>query len=121
MSAISGHDAIDALAALTQGWLDGDRGAPIASVALERGRAVVNALSARGVAKTHTISPTEEGGVTFFWPDSMFSIDVLPSGGLYLHSADIKGGTFVSSSVPADTGDISAALEPWIAVAVFSV
>jgi hypothetical protein len=110
--------SLDALADLDQGWVDGDTGQAVAPSVLERGRAVIDAMIALSNI-TRTVAPTEEGGVTFFWPDAenQLSIEVEPSGSLYVHITDLVAGTFADGKVAADVDNLTDALQTWLAEA----
>lgn len=89
------RESLAVLAALEEGWLDGDAGQAISNLALIRAHAVINEMATlRNVTKS--LFPTEEGGLRFYWPDTenQLSIEVEPSGALYIHTADLVAGTF---------------------------
>jgi hypothetical protein len=91
---------------------------PIGASVIERGRAVIDAMIALSNI-TRTVSPTEEGGVTFFWPEAenQLSIEVEPTGALYVHTTDLSAGTFTDGKIPADVDDLADALDSWLAEA----
>lgn len=109
--------ALDALADLPQGWIDGQHGEKMAAAAIERGHAVIDAMEAlRNV--TDAVSPTEDGGVRFYWPDTEdeLTVDVEPSGALYVHTVDFEAATFRDDKIPVDVTNLKAALAPWLQV-----
>jgi hypothetical protein len=109
--------SLDALAGLEQGRVDGERGEPISPSVIERGCAVINAMDALGnVART--VTPTEQGGVTFFWPDTenQLSIEVEPDGTLYVHTVDLESGTFMDGRISSDVNNLDGALRSWLAI-----
>lgn len=65
---------------------------------------------------TRTIFPTEEGGIRFYWPEAenQLTIDVEPSGSLYVHAADVEAGTFDEATISADNPDLPSALDSWL-------
>lgn len=110
--------SLDALGDLAEGWVDGESGEPITDTALERGRAVIDAMIALSNI-TRTVAPTEEGGVTFFWPaaENQLSIEVEPTGALYVHTTDLSAGTFADGKVSADDDNLTDALDSWLSEA----
>lgn len=110
--------SLDALIDLAEGWVDGESGEPISASVIERGRAVIDAMIALSNI-TRTVSPTEEGGVTFFWPEAenQLSIEVGPGGALYIHTTDLSAGTFTDGKISADVDDLADALDSWLAEA----
>ncbi len=109
------RQSLEALANLEVGWVDGEVGEAIADSVIERGHAVIAAMLAIGNF-TRTIFPTEEGGIRFYWPEAQnqLSIEVEPSGSIYVHSADIEAGTFDESTISADVADLSESLDSWL-------
>ncbi|PTR24203.1 type I restriction enzyme R subunit [Rhodococcus sp. OK519] len=106
---------LGALASLEDGWFDGDAGEAISTLVISRGAEVIDAMTDLGNV-TKSIFPTEEGGVRFYWPDAenQLSIEVEPSGALYIHTADVAAGTFQDAAVPRDA-DITDRLATWLA------
>ncbi|WP_109523550.1 hypothetical protein [Nocardia aurea] len=104
------------LADLEEGWIDGDSGEPISPEVIERGHAVVLAMIELGNI-TRVVSPTEEGGVRFYWheTENQLSIEVEPSRALYIHTADLSAGTFADARVPPDADDLTDRLNSWLA------
>ncbi|WP_156354141.1 hypothetical protein [Gordonia sp. HS-NH1] len=107
--------AVEALADLGEGWLDGESGEPIVAAVVERGRAVIDAMISLGNI-TRAVFPTEPGGIRFFWPEAenQLSIEVEPTGALYVHATDLPAGTFVEDKVSPDVVDLVAALDSWL-------
>ena len=112
------HSSLDALGELAEGWVDGESGQPITDIALERGRAVIDAMIALSNI-TRTVSPTEDGGVKFFWPEAenQLSIEVEPSGALYVHTTDLSASTFSDGKVAEDDPNLTDALDSWLSEA----
>ncbi|MBW4815950.1 MULTISPECIES: hypothetical protein [Rhodococcus] len=110
--------AVDSLADLDEGWLDGECGEPITAAVIERGRAVIDAMISLSNI-TRVVFPTEPGGIRFFWPEveNQLSIEVEPSGALYVHATDLRAGTFAEDNVAPDVVDLVAALDSWLSEA----
>lgn len=110
--------SLETLAELATGWVDGESGEPTTPTALARGRAVIEAMIALNNI-TRTVAPTEEGGVTFFWPEAenQLSIEVEPTGALYIHTTDLAAGTFSDGLVPAGDDNLIDALDSWLSEA----
>lgn len=109
--------SLDALAGLERGWVDGEYGEPIGPSVIERGHVVINAMdNLNNIART--VTPTEHGGVTFFWLDTenQLSIEVNPDGTLYVHTVDLESGTFMDDHIPSDIVDLDGALHSWLAI-----
>ena len=64
------------------------------------------------------IFPTEEHGVLFYWPNSenQLTIEVEPSGSVYIHTVDMKAGTFQDESLSADD-NLIVHLAKWLEIA----
>ncbi len=107
--------ALDTLAEIPRGWIDGQHGETPTAAVIVRGRAVIDAMDLLGNV-TDTVFPTEDGGVRFYWPDTddELTVDVEPSGALYVHTVDVEAATFRDSTIPADVTDLRAALAPWL-------
>ncbi|MDP0399214.1 MULTISPECIES: hypothetical protein [Tsukamurella] len=107
--------AVDALADLDEGWLDGESGEPVAAAVIERGRAVIDAMISLSNI-TRAAFPTEAGGIRFFWPEAenQLSIEVEPSGALYVHATDRPAGTFSEDEIAPDVVDLVVALDSWL-------
>nr|WP_218681194.1 hypothetical protein [Rhodococcus qingshengii] len=107
--------ALDALAELDEGWVDGESGDSIAASVIERGHAVIDAMITLSNI-TRTVAPTEDGGVSFFWheAENQLSIEVEPSGDLYVHTTDLRAGTFTEGKVLADVADLVEVLDSWL-------
>lgn len=107
--------SLDALAALERGWVDGEYGEPISPSVIERSRAVIDAMVALDTPAC-AVTPTEQGGVTFFWFDTenQLSVEVDPDGTLYAHTVDLKSGTFMDDRIPSDVVDLDGALHTWL-------
>lgn len=87
-------DSLEGVFALDDGWLDGDAGRAVTNAAKERATDI-----AEGLTDGHgdvSVFPTEDGGVRFFWSESVsrLSVDVEPNGDVCLHTADMKSGMF---------------------------
>ncbi|KAF0846478.1 hypothetical protein FNL39_105393 [Nocardia caishijiensis] len=110
--------SVDALADLAEGWMDGESGEAISKLAIERAHTVIEAMISLGNF-TRTIFPTEEGGIRFYWPEAenQLTIDVEPSGSLYIHAADVEAGTFDEGTIAADISDLAEALDSWLSEA----
>lgn len=108
------HTVLDELANLQPGGVDGDAGPRISEHALDRSRDLINAIPEPGRA-TAAVFPAEHGGVQFYWPDStnQLSIDIDPSGALYIHAVDTAAATFQTATIPADTA-LTDHLTPWL-------
>ena len=65
---------------------------------------------------TRSVFPTKEGGVRFYWPETenQLSIEVEPSGALYVHAADVKAGTFQDATVPEGVANLADRLATWL-------
>ncbi|NKR69755.1 hypothetical protein GS536_17195 [Rhodococcus hoagii] len=107
--------ALDALVDLDDGWVDGESGEAISQAVIERGHAVIDTMIALSNI-TRTVSPTEDGGVSFFWPDAenQLSIEVEPSGALYVHTTDLAAGTFADDKIAPDVVDLVDTLDTWL-------
>ncbi|MET4164317.1 MULTISPECIES: hypothetical protein [Gordonia] len=106
---------LEALASLEEGWLDGDAGDAISAEVIDRGREVIKAMRNLGNI-TRSVFPTEEGGVRFYWPETenQLSIEVEPSGALYVHTADVEAGTFQDATVPEGAANLTDRLATWL-------
>ncbi|UGT53960.1 type I restriction endonuclease subunit R [Nocardia asteroides] len=106
--------ALGELAFLEEGWVDGDSGESISTAVLSRGAQVIDVMEVLGNV-TRSVFPTEQGGVRFYWPDAenQLTIEVEPSGALYIHTADVAAGTFRDESVPKDA-DLTERLATWL-------
>lgn len=106
---------LESLGDLEAGWLDGENGSTISRIVIERGHAVIDAIITHS-SITRTISPTDDGGVSFFWPDmeNQLSIEVEPSGALYIHTVDLLAGTFSDRRISADILNLVETLDPWL-------
>ncbi|MCD2115005.1 hypothetical protein LQ384_28425 [Rhodococcus rhodochrous] len=113
------RSSLDALAELEEGWVDGEFGEPITESVIERGHEVIEAMIALSNI-TRVVAPTEEGGVRFFWPEAenQLSIEVEPSGALYVHTTDLAAGTFTDDKISADVDDLVEALGSWLSEGV---
>jgi|GEM_PF-5741056 len=107
--------SLDALADLEEGWVDGESGEPVTEAVIERGRAVIDAMISLSNI-TRVVVPTEEGGMSFFWPEAenQLSIEIEPSGALYIHATDLSAGTYVDGKISAEVVDLVEALDPWL-------
>jgi type I restriction enzyme R subunit len=106
--------ALGALASLEEGWVDGDAGQSISTLVISRGAQVIDIMADLGNV-TRSVFPTEEGGVRFYWPraEKQLTIEVEPSGALYIHTADVAAGTFQDEAVPTDA-DLTDRLAAWL-------
>lgn len=106
--------ALGGLASLEEGWVDGDVGEAISAEVISRGAQVIDAMEDLGNV-TRSVFPTEEGGVRFYWPraENQLTIEVEPSGALYIHIADVAAGTFEDEAVPTDA-DLTDRLAAWL-------
>lgn len=106
--------ALGALASLEAGWVDGDAGEAISADAINRGAEVIDVMEDLGNV-TRSVFPTEEGGVCFYWPraENHLTIEVEPSGALYIHTADVAAGTAQDEAVPAGA-DLTVRLAAWL-------
>ncbi|MFG1771740.1 hypothetical protein ACGFIX_19375 [Nocardia salmonicida] len=107
--------SLEALADLDEGWVDGESGQPIAPSVIRRGQVLIDAMLALKNI-TRTVAPTEEGGVSFYWPEAenQLSIEIEPSGALYIHTTNLRAGTFSEGKVPPDAEDLIAILDSWL-------
>lgn len=106
--------ALGGLASLEEGWVDGDAGEAISAEVISRGAQVIDVMEDLGNV-TRSVFPTEEGGVRFYWPraENQLTIEVEPSGALYIHTADVAAGTFQDEAVPTDA-DLTDRLAAWL-------
>ncbi|OBG53691.1 restriction endonuclease [Mycolicibacterium fortuitum] len=106
--------ALGGLASLEEGWVDGDAGEAISAEVISRGAQVIDVMEDLGNI-TRSVFPTEEGGVRFYWPraENQLTIEVEPSGALYIHTADVAAGTFQDEAVPTDA-DLTDRLAAWL-------
>jgi hypothetical protein len=94
-----------ALSNLELGWIDGESGSAISPTAMHLSQQILDALASARLV-TESIFPTEQGGVQFEWrgPIKSVSLEVEPSGGLYLHLADLTAGSYEDRQL-TPTGD----------------
>ncbi|MEV0360302.1 hypothetical protein AB0H71_30030 [Nocardia sp. NPDC050697] len=107
--------SLDALADLNDGWVDGESGEAITQAVIERGNAVIDAMIALSNI-TRTVVPTEDGGVSFFWPDAenQLSIEVEPTCALYVHTTNLAAGTFADDKIAPDVINLVDTLDSWL-------
>lgn len=107
--------ALGVLASLEEGWVDGDAGEAISTEVISRGAQLIDVMEDLGNV-TGSVFPTEQGGVRFYWPDAenQLTIEVEPSGALYIHTVDVAAGTFRDEAVPTDA-DLTERLARWLA------
>jgi type I restriction enzyme, R subunit len=105
---------LGALASLEEGWVDGDTGEAISIEVISRGAQVIDVMEDLGNV-TRSVFPTEPGGVRFYWPntENQLTIEVEPTGALYIHTADVAAGTFQDEAVPKDA-DLTERLATWL-------
>lgn len=103
------------LAALEQGWLDGDAGIPIAAAALNCAGSVLDSVTKSGTVAP-SVFPTEEGGVQLFWSetDSKLTVNVEPDGGIAVHALDAHAAAGFQYMMFAEGEDISAFIARWL-------
>ncbi|CCQ13373.1 MULTISPECIES: type I restriction endonuclease subunit R [Nocardiaceae] len=108
------HLALGALAFLEEGWVDGDAGEIISREVISRSSQVIDVMADLGNVPG-SVFPTEQGGVRFYWPHAgnQLTIEVEPSGALYIHTADVAAGTFQDETVPKDA-DLGERLSTWL-------
>lgn len=65
------------------------------------------------------IFPTVDGGIQHFWPyrADQLSIEVEPSGSVYIHTANVVEGTYKDALIAADNSVTGDSLAPWFSVA----
>lgn len=108
------RDKLNAMAHLKDGWIDGEAGSAVSITALERAENVLSEME-----KLNNISelvvPTEEGGVQFFWggTPSQLSIEVDPSGSIYIHDADLQTGIYRDEEIP-NGSPLAESLRKWL-------
>lgn len=111
--------ALDALLSLDPCWVDGEHGEPVSPSTVERSYDLIAVLAARGIAHG-SITPTEGGGVSFFWPDieSRLSIEVGRDGRLFVHGVDSqKPSGYFGGYVVAESANLGEALSSWLSEA----
>lgn len=104
---------LEQLAKLRPGWVDGDEGEAISSRTIEVSQVLVEQVIETG-AVTRNVYPTEEGGIRFYWPESFnqLSIEVEPTGTLYIHS--IEEQTFTEERLDTDAENTPERLKQWL-------
>lgn len=104
---------VQELSNLNEGWIDGENGSIISETALNRAHEVVQAVADAGLLVS-SVFPTEEGGVKFFWSQSVnkLSFDVDRNGDLYAHCVDLKGNTFREETITIND-NLAVHLKSW--------
>lgn len=109
------HMALGALAPLGPGAFDDAPAQPISAQAFARASDAIDAMRTFDNVAT-ALFPTDTGGLCFYWPDSdnQMTVDVEPSGAVYVHVADLSAGTYRDETIPADS-DLTSRLAVWLA------
>lgn len=117
--ALAARAAIENISYLNEGWMDGESGEPVSSSVVERAHTVVEALISHGNI-TRSVTPTEGGGISFYWPNSenRLTIEVEPSSALYIHAVNLVERTFREATVSPEVVELGAVLEDWLAEAM---
>lgn len=108
------RDKLNAMAHLKDGWIDGEAGSAVSITALERAENVLSEMEKLNNIP-ELVVPTEEGGVQFFWggTPSHLSIEVDPSGSVYIHDADLPTGIYRDEEIP-NGSPLGESLRKWL-------
>lgn len=94
-------NSLRALTDLEEGWVDGDAGQKVIHTALAGAKRIVQEVNALFNA-VPAVFPTEEGGVQLAYGDhAALTVDVEPSGSVYVHLVDVAHGTHAAVSLPS--------------------